>query len=205
MSRISVRLDDKRAKSLSELYQLLGVTGECDADNFRDFVDRLQSKLVLAKDSQAIGKALGEHQNKPVDTTCNLRVQVKETVYHKVGTEIVDRLYCLQFKEGVLKRQLKLVAPIVCEVCRLIREQLLEETQNDQPTEAPITVPTTPANQFSMYKGTTQPKHYDTRYCPDSTCHVPLVKCDRCKTDNSIKWYACESRRLEAHEPPLKR
>lgn len=149
MDRIAVRLNAKEGKSAEAILDFFGAKGESESERWRDLLTILSDKREQALNSQNIGERLG-NQQKPIDLTCNLRFSVKEQKRSKAGTvELVETFYCVYLRQGKPIRQIKLVSPVVCEICSILREQWSEEPEEE--------IIEAPANPTPVYVPTVAP------------------------------------------------
>ncbi len=79
-SPIAFRPDEAQAKKIAELLAYYGLNSESQSDNILSLFEKLHEITENRKNSQRIGDALAEHENKPIDIACNCRITVKQLV-----------------------------------------------------------------------------------------------------------------------------
>lgn len=199
MGVITFRLDDSGLKKLDAIFAFYGFTSQTATDNFVAMINMVHDLTMNRINSQIVADKLSEHQNKPIDTTCNMRIKVLQLVRVlakgavKPTYAMQDIFYCVQWEKGKVKRQLKLVTPLVCEICSILREKWLETPIiMPAPEPAPIRQPlmvTVPNSRPEPVKPQVPPNSFQ---CEQSRCNVHYTVClGSCKVKQHFDYIAC--------------
>lgn len=197
MRKVSVRLDDARAKKLDQIYDFYGFTSATESDNLKAMVDMLHDLTQNRINSQAVSNKLAEHQDGKIDTDCALRIKASQLIKVLKGEgtayKYQDVFYCVQWEKGKVKRQLKLVTPLVCEICSLLKEKAAQEPDiiiEPEEIEQPAPMITIPQSTTASTKPNPQdvPNSFN---CDKKGCRVHYAVCFECREKQFLTYRAC--------------
>ena len=196
MRTISYRLDDERAQRLEKLFTEYGFSGTATAQHIK-LLDMLFALADNRRNSQTVAESTA---NALAEKDCNLRIKAKQLIRvlgkdDKPAYAEQDVFFCVQWKAGTVKKQLKLITTDVCDICIKLREKWLEEQNKEI---ADFTEITTPAPQpIALTVPLSQPapmqpaKVPNTFYCDRQRCDVHYSVCFGCRAKNSGDYYMC--------------
>ncbi len=198
--QVSYRLDAERAKKLEQLFAYYGFTGN-DSEKHKAMLDMLFDVMLNRNNSQSVNDQLAKHPEGNISIECPLRVKVPQIVKVLKGEKVVyqnqDFFYCVQWEKGKVRRQLKLISPLVCQICTLLKEQMVNEPQViAEPVEIEESI-ASPAITFSVpaansLKRAPRPElPMATWECEKKRCKVYYTVCFKCRKDSYLTYMGC--------------